>query len=671
MFDLRLTHTYQQKENAEKLIKAIKDNPGSCDNVWLCSLYGFPPYSSVRNAVEHMQQVKKMYTDAGISVSLQISNTLGHSAGHMNSYDYSGLIFENSPVERMVGEYGEVSDGCYCPSGKFFRNYIYETTKMYAEIKPYYVWVDDDLRIYNHAPVNHGCFCDDCIASFNEKHGTSYTREALVHEINRGDISIREKYIEHNREAIAGLSGIISKAIHEVSPESRMAYQSSRTNSYLGKDYECFFRPMYEESGRKPVGYRPGGGFYEDSAPRGILGKALHLDCAIAAAPDYVEDICPEVESLPNVFFGKSFEGNAKEATFYLAYGCNSLSFAAVNGKNEPIEYENRLLSWFSKYSPYWKKLISHNKGTKCCGAGLYISPESYLRKLEDDEKDFSWDYIRFLFNHLELPSIGLPVTNNYWGCPALVLYPEACAALTEKDMEYLTSKPVICDGETLDILCKMGYGKYFGASAEKLDCFSAKEIFTDHPINGKNVGENWRASSFHQGGNKPAYIIHDVDGKTEPFGEMVDVLSGEHYGVTNALVNTYNNEGKQGAKWAVFGYSLYVPVTSSLKREQIINAVDHICERKLPAKLLSPEQAAVVPRVNKEGKTVSVSIQSLCIGESDELSVLIRNPLDEKFAYMSAKKEYTEIPFEKTDDGYLVKLPAIAPYEMITVFCG
>ncbi|MBR5528062.1 MAG: hypothetical protein IKV97_03595 [Clostridia bacterium] len=670
MFDLRLTNIYQQKENAQKLIKAILDNPGSCDNVWLCSLYGFPPYKSVQDAVEHMKEVKKMYCDAGISVSLQISNTLGHSAGHMNSYDYSGLIFENTPVERMVGEYGEVSDGCYCPRGEFFRNYIYETTKKYAEIEPLYVWVDDDLRIYNHAPVNHGCFCENCVEAFNKKHNTNYTRESIVHEINRGDVRVREAYIEHNREAIAGLTSTIARAVHEVSPNSRMAYQSSRTNSFLGADFDCIFRPMYEESGKKPVGYRPGGGFYEDSSPRGMIQKALHLDCAIACVPDYVEDICPEVESLPNVFFGKSFEGNAKEATLYLAYGCNSLSFAAVNGKDEPIEYEDRLLSQFSKYSGFWKKLISHNKGSKCGGVGLYISPESYKRKIGENEKDFAWDNIRFLYDRLELVSIGLPVTNNYNNCPVILLYPEACPSLTETDVKYLTSMPVICDGEALSILYEMGYGKYFGADARKADHRSLKERFTKHPINGDNAGGAWRASMFHHGGTNPAYIISDKDGKTEAFGEGFDLLSAEEYGCVNAVVNTYDDNGIRAAKWAVFGYSLYVPVTCSAKRDQIINAADYICNNSLPAKLLSHEQAAVIPRVNKDGKTVSVSIQSITIGESDKLSVLIRNPVGEKFSYMSGRKQHTAVSYKKTEDGYIVELPRIDPYELITVFC-
>jgi len=672
MLDLRLSKSFLNIENAQKLIEAIKANPCCCDGVWLNSLYGYPKYDTVREAVENMKEVKKLFTDAGIKVSLQISNTLGHNVAHMNSEDFSGLVFDGTPVERMVGEYGECSYGCYCPRGEYFRNYIYETTKMYAEIDPVCVWVDDDLRIYNHAPVNRGCFCDDCISAFNKKHGTVYTRETLVHEINRGDIKIREAYIEHNRESMNDLTAIITKAIHEISPNAHMAYQSSRTNSFLGKDFNCIFDAMYEESGRKPVGYRPGGGFYEDSSPRGMLSKALHLDCAIAVVPDYVENICPEIECLPDVFFGKSLEGTAKEISLYLAYGCNCISVASPNSGTENEDYNMRLMEWFAKYNPYWQKLVEHNGKSKCSGVGIYLSSESYKRPIEENEPDFAWDKIEFAYKNTKLMEVGIPVTNNFNDCNVILLYEEAAKGLLDSEIKELVKKPVICSAKTLEVLCSRGYGKYFGAYVEDIDCLSGKEIFSEHPVNGNNVGKHWRASFFHSStGAVRAQKICDKDGLTEELGHYDDMLSPAKFGTVNAIVNTYDCDGNRCSKWAVFGYALYERVMSSVKRDQILNAIDYISEKTFPAVIKSHDQVAVIPRVDKDRKTVSVSLQSISIGETGEQSLLIRNPLVDRFSYMSAKKEYTEIGYEKSEDGYLIKLPTLEPYEMITVFCG
>ncbi len=76
----------------------------------------------------------------------------------------TGLVYENSPVEKMVGHNGTVADYCFCWNGKHFREYTYSYIKEYVKrIKLYCVWVDDDLRASNHNPVEYGCFCDECI----------------------------------------------------------------------------------------------------------------------------------------------------------------------------------------------------------------------------------------------------------------------------------------------------------------------------------------------------------------------------------------------------------------------------------------------------------------------------------------------------------------------------
>ena len=70
MLDLRLSKYFLKKEHSAKLIEAIKANPGCCDGVWLNSLYGFPKYETVRDAVENMKEVKKRIIGCVLSVIL-------------------------------------------------------------------------------------------------------------------------------------------------------------------------------------------------------------------------------------------------------------------------------------------------------------------------------------------------------------------------------------------------------------------------------------------------------------------------------------------------------------------------------------------------------------------------------------------------------------------------
>lgn len=668
MLDLRLSEF--QIKNADKLIERIKKYPGSGDEVWLNSLYGYPPLEKHRNFSAEMSKAAENFRKNGIAVSLQISNTLGHSDLHASTNDMSGLVYKGSPAEKAVGEGGEKAEYCFCFYGENFRRYISETVKIYASaIKPACVWIDDDLRAVNHAPVRYACFCDSCIARFNNKYYTSFTRKELVNEINYGDVIWRERYIEQNREGVYGLAALITRSVTEVSPSSQMGYQYGRFINYMGIDYRFVLDAMHRESGKK-VKTRPGGGFYWDKTPMEMLEKVMDTSLAMSVLPDYVSHSCPEIESLPDVFFGKSTEGNSKESTLYLAYGNNGLTYAALNSGYETEEYDERLLACFSKYRPYWDKLIKSGEKTEFGGVGVYESPNAYKRPLRKGEAPFSWVSI-VGGQRLELMKIGVPISHEKKNAKVLVLYPDAVDCMTDDDIELLLQKNVLTDACALEKLIERGFGKNFGASVAPLPVTSAAERFTTHRVNGKYAGMRWKASMYVTGSAVMGYTITDGDGKTESLGEYFDVLNSEKkYGIANALVKTYDGRGEKLSTWSVFGYSLWQDIVSSAKRNQIIGAIDDICGRALPAVLLSPEQVTVVPRIDKDGKTVCVSLQSISIGKTENMELLVRNPRCENFVLTNEDIAERKLDFRKTADGFVVELPPLGAWDIFTVFC-
>ncbi len=668
MLDLRLGN--YQIDNAEKLIEKVKKNPGSCDEVWLNSQAGYPKMEVHKEFAEKMKKTAELFSKNGIKVSIQISNTLGHSDLHGKTQDFSGLVYPGSSVEKMVGPNGVKAEYCFCYYGETFRKYIEEMVRIYAAVKAECVWVDDDFRAMHHFPAEYSCYCDDCIARFNKQYNTSFTREELVNEINYGDIIWRERYIEYLKKGISELSAIITKAVMEISPDSQMGYQYGRFFNYLGNDYTYVLESMYKESG-KPVKTRPGGGFYDDKNPDEMLIKLMEIDCANAVVPDYVSHCCPEIESTPDVFFGKSLEGNCKEATLYLAYGNNGLTFAALNKEFEIDNYDSTLLKWLSKYRPYWDKLIKHNKGTTFGGVGIYESMDSYKKTLKKDDKPFSWVDIVGK-RRLELMKIGVPISRSKKNVSAYVLYPEAVNYMTDNDIFELLKKPVITDAYAVHQLSERGFGKYFGAVVEPNEIDAAREYFNSHSINGEYAGIAWKASSYaNNNAHIHAYTIKGCDGKTEPIGEYRDVFDKDIcYGNVNAIVRTYDENKNEASKWAVFGYSLWQDIISSVKRNQILNAIDYICDNKLPAKLISAEQVAVIPRKDNDGKTVMVSLQSVSIGTTQEMKLIIRNPKSENFVLTNEDINSEELSFEKCGDDYIVKLPPLSPWDIYTVFC-
>src|SRR5699024_1065248 len=107
----------------DELIEIIKNNPGSCSEVWLASDYGFPTLSAHSRTAEILKKTAEKFRNAGIKVSLQISNTIGHGE-YMSERDCSGLVYEGSPAEKMTGADGKTADYCFCPNGKHFRGYV-------------------------------------------------------------------------------------------------------------------------------------------------------------------------------------------------------------------------------------------------------------------------------------------------------------------------------------------------------------------------------------------------------------------------------------------------------------------------------------------------------------------------------------------------------------------
>lgn len=649
MINIRLGTHHTIKENSIKLIDAFKRHPGCCDEVWFSSEYGYPKLEVHKASAESIAELSKLYKEAGIKVSLQISNTIGHGE-YMKSLDCTGLVYDGSNVEKMVDLNGTVADYAFCWRGENFRKYTVKELEYYAKVQPDTFWVDDDLRAYNHAPVDYGCFCDNCIASYNEMYGHTFTREELANEIHYGDTKIREEYIEFIRDGLYDFTALITKVLIEGSPDSKMGYQSCRCNNYTGLDQNYYLEPMYKFS-EKPPKYRPGGGFYNDKNPLGMLDKAMLLETAIAQLPDYVTEILPEVENTPDVAFGKSIWGTVAEATLYLAYGCTSTSFASLMTKYEDISWHENMFDAFISVKPYWEKLADISKNAVTCGLSIYESENSYKQKLSDKDSKYKWASL-YHMSGVDLLKIGIPVTNMLKDVRAYLVTSAMVDYMDKEEILALTKMPVVTDAMTVQKIIEKGID--LGIEIEKLDKGNYLERLN-------NVANKEWIESFFASKGLPTYLINgDV---VQPIGTLYNKETNEKLGCCNAIVNLGE------AKWAVFGYSFWNDIISIDKRNQILFAIDEITNNNLPAMLVSGEQVTVIPKVNNEGKTVAVSLQNISIGKTGELTVIVRNPSSEDFYYMNASTPKTKVKAEKVNNNYVIKLPAVNGWEMISLF--
>lgn len=655
-------------EYVDSYIEQILKYPGSCDNVWLPTMYGFPSLENHRKYADFWKAAAEKFRKNGISVSLQLSNSIGHGK-YMSARDCSGLVYEGSPVEKMVGPDGIVADYCFCWRGEHFKQYLLEEVSYYAEINPECFWVDDDFRASNHDPVQYGCFCDDCIKKFNEKYSSDFDRETLVEEILHGDIKWRESYIEFIREGLYNLMFEIGKTVHAISPETSLGMQYCAHGAYTGYSYDFIFDAMKDSTGHTPKS-RPGGGYYIDHDPNGFLTKAASMNWQNSTLPDYVECKCPEIENTPFNVFGKTPAGTAFESTYYFANGNTDMSYSMLMHLNEPMEYHAKEFELLSSHRKYWDKLSDFNKNSYQSGIHFFMSDSIWRKKLAENEgfDELNSEHAGVMFGLLRT---AIPIAYDKNDTSIIYLHPETAKVISDEELEFLLTKNVITDGETIEILLKKGYD--FSIRTKKLryvDIMRIQEEFTSHKVNPENQ-KNYFASPF-SAGRSNVYAMDCKNDTAEIIGEFRNKVELEPffpesttpYGVAELIITT-----KKGGKWAISGYVPWKGNIPMFKRDHLLSIADYISGNRLCAKLLSPVQAVLLPRKNKNGKVCLVSVTNCTIGESGEMQLLIRNPAGEKFTFMSQYNGEEKLSFKKDGNDYIITLPSLNPWSVGTVF--
>ena len=339
-------------------------------------------------------------------------------------------------------------------------------------------------------PVHFGCFCDDCIQRFNNRYASSFSREELVHEINYGELVWRERYVTFLRDGLSDFVYQLSRVVAEVSPESYMGYQYCAYGGYTGYDFSYIFDAMRSATG-KPPKCRPGGGAYDDHNPNNQVNKALFINWQNAMLPDYVTEIRPEIENLPDVVYGKTIAGTCFETSLYLAYGSNAMSYAMLMNDYEPMEWHSRMLGEFARHRLYWSRLAELSSHTVQAGLQMILTPSMWKRRLSQDEAPFSWSYEPW-DEGTQLYSTAIPLAIGKSRNPVCLLHGRVASMLSDQELIGLLDKPVMTDGAALEVYQSRGLGSQFSACAEGIDTEKFYEEFLLHPINGDFAGRKW-----------------------------------------------------------------------------------------------------------------------------------------------------------------------------------
>jgi len=134
---------------------------------------------------------------------------------------------------------------------------------------------------------------------------------------------------------------------------------------------------------------------------------------------------------------------------------------------------------------------------------------------------------------------------------------------------------------------------------------------------------------------------------------------------VASALLKTTH-----GGLWCVCANHLFRFTVNSARRAFLLDMADTL-SGGVGARLLSAEQAVVVPRKDDAGHCTGVFVHSITISDSDELTFEILKPASETFIWVTADNEPTACRYEKKNGRYYVHTPALRGYRSGLLLCG
>ena len=634
---LRKPHTDRQ-EVWKGLLSQFEKHRAGVDEVWFSTGICFPKMDEHRAAAQRLAKASDDLRKIGILPSLQIQATIGHGDAFVRYADNSGMTWQG-----FMAENGTTAKGCNCFRAPAFLAYMKEMATLYAAaVRPYSVWIDDDIRIINHGGPGWGCHCGYCLEKFADKEGKKRTRQQLVAEM-KNDSALAARWRAFAFEGEAELVRVIAEAVHAASPETRMCQQQP------GK---CFpeHRLLYEADHAAtglPVGMRPGAGAYFDHDARNQIDKAytLALQIDTIGPPSFIDRICPEIESCPRSFACRTGQGVLLEALEALSQGMNAISALVMDaGFETPEWYGDEILAPLARNAAMMKRYVALNDGAVRCGYGFTGNPPLPLQTGSLPLKPL-----------ITSRTGGSPVTTSDLARIVTVTAAKNAVAAGKEAVELLLSEDLLLDRGAAEALFKAGYGAEIGLAGCVASTGHLRERFLPVPVN-----EGFKARETPVASNS-LFL--------KPMADATAI--SEYY--SDANFKPLNLPGfaavmfetKAGCRRVVFGHDAFTASLSKASGDRVVQLhrlADWASHGKAPFLLETPTRSFVQPRVRKDGSLASVVFVNTSIGRTQPVRIRLRGVHGDAakavWASFDAKDETLDIV--RDGDDAIVVIPPV-----------
>jgi hypothetical protein len=526
--------------------------------------HGITPLAMIEGYLPHLRHARDAGRARGIRFSINPWMTHLHcDRGRDMRPVYPDMTF-------CVDYTGVESHACACSLSEAWQQYLCDAFALYASTRPEILWVEDDIRTFNHAPVEYGCFCRQHMIAFSERVGQAVTREMLVEAMLRpGEPHPwRGEYMTMQGELMVSVLARLEKAVHAVSPETRLGLMTSDPEDHAleGRMWAHLGRAL---EGPHDLVARPCMACYNEVLPDGLIGVFDIARKTIFCLPDNAR-ICPELENFNYTRFSKSVRSTRLQLGICGLLGARDITMNLFDHMGSPMALDEQYGAMLTQMRP-WLDALGDIPWQEAVERGVRILHSPKAPRFTHLPPGATYGDMKPRADGWSYPLQAVGIATTFEPSAVAAVTGQTLRAFDDEQIRELLSSGLLLDASAARVLHEMGYAEHLparvGAAFCKNDVLLSVEEFFDEAFGGA-PGKHMTLTSI-AGGEMLARL--EVSEGARAISRLVDPDRNE------VMPGMVIGENALGGRVAVFPADLSRGATKSFlhwHRQQQLGAV-------------------------------------------------------------------------------------------------
>ncbi|MCC6588083.1 MAG: hypothetical protein IT168_15425 [Bryobacterales bacterium] len=639
------TALWLEDRKLDELLEFFGRHKGAVDELVFFTSNTHPPLplDVMQARAERLgRKVLPSVRSAGMNAGINILATMGHHSENLGNSLQTNW-------QRVMDPAGNIAPGVYCPISKELLDYARRIYTWMSQANPDVLWIDDDVRLMGHMPLKATCFCDGCLRRFSAQAGEAVTRERLVERFDSGPtvdrMKWRKAWLEHNRRTINSLFEVIEQATHAAKPDLPLGFMTG-DRFYEGYDFAGWARTL---AGKRnvEVRWRPGGGFYSDEAPLGMVEKAHAVGRQAAALPDAVKVIQSELENFPYQRLRKSARATVTEAACHMAAGTTGTAFNVLTMTAGSLEEYQPLYGEISAWRRFYERVRTEVGRGMARGVWPAWGRDSYATV--NAESKWLGPGRMNLDEMYTLAEIGIPLCYDRRGAVVTALAGSSVYGFEVTELKAMLAGGCLLDVAAWKALQTLGLAGLTGVKAVEGVDRDATEVFSKDELNRRFAG--WGRDCRQSFWWERVYRLDVADGAR--------VLSRlEDYGGKDGGPASVAFTNELGGRTVLMGYYPWTQMHSLAKSSQMKAVCQWLSGGLMPVVLEDFAKVVVWARGN------GVMVLNASLDHLKTVRLRIRQAGQSPLSQVTADGQSRALSAERAGGGYTrVTLENLAPW--------